>query len=236
MAKEPPILAASFRVIHGIAGKWNLECKATFWEPLPEWGSPCCSVPDGWIDVSLIGRGPRQSDTDQWMLGSNVFIATGAHFPHISSCVPCFITPCGCYGHCSGASAGHTHTPVDEAENRDDKMLRTPAYIWKSEVLEGGNSLMEKRSFKVQPVFHSVWVAVASTRTKWCSKQIQCPPEWLAPLVNMSKTGYTKNVFAVYPPHWCIFYHRPFHKLCVCEHSLHRSRIATVLFSCETYC
>src|SRR4029434_9788257 len=28
---------------------------------------------------------------------------------------------------------------------------------------------------------------------------LQCPPQLLAPLVNMSKTGYKKYVFAVYP-------------------------------------
>ena len=32
-----------------------------------------------------------------------------------------------------------------------------------------------------------------------CDLHLQCPPELLAPLVNMSKTGYEKNVFALYP-------------------------------------
>ena len=32
------------------------------------------------------------------------------------------------------------------------------------------------------------------------TKYVQCPPQLLAPLVNMSKTGYKKKyVFAVYP-------------------------------------
>ena len=33
----------------------------------------------------------------------------------------------------------------------------------------------------------------------WKCYHIQCPPQLLAPLVNMSKTGYENNVFAVYP-------------------------------------